>query len=131
MHRYLDLRTAREMKGTLMADVAQDTHDALRGISIGDLDILETAIGMRELGLEGSGLDARSYALVKIAALIALDAPPASYAWQIGNALEEGVTPEEILGVLRAVALQVGGPKVIAAAPEIMLALGLSLPEEG
>jgi 4-carboxymuconolactone decarboxylase len=117
------------MKGNTMADVAQDTHEALLGISIGDLNILETAIGMRELGLEGSGLDARSYALVKIAALIALDAPPASYAWQIGNALEEGVTPEEILGVLRAVALQVGGPKVIAAAPEIMLALGLALPE--
>ena len=31
--------------------------------------------------------------------------------------------------VLRAVAPQVGGPKVVAAAPEIMLALGLSLPE--
>jgi hypothetical protein len=30
--------------------------------------------------------------------------------------------------VLRAVAPQVGGPKVIAAAPEIMIALGLSLP---
>ena len=33
------------------------------------------------------------------------------------------------LGVLRAVAPQVGGPRVIAAAPEIMLALGLSLPD--
>jgi hypothetical protein len=28
------------------------------------------------------------------------------------------------------VAFQVGGPKVVAAAPEIMLALGLALPEE-
>jgi hypothetical protein len=32
--------------------------------------------------------------------------------------------------VLRAVAPQVGGPRVIAAAPEIMLGLGLALPEE-
>jgi alkylhydroperoxidase/carboxymuconolactone decarboxylase family protein YurZ len=39
------------------------------------------------------------------------------------------VTPEEILGVLRAVAPQVGGPRVIAAGPEIMLALGLPLPD--
>jgi alkylhydroperoxidase/carboxymuconolactone decarboxylase family protein YurZ len=114
-----------------MADVATDTHEALSGIALGDLDILETAIGLRELSRETAGLDARSFALVKIAALIALDAPPASYVWQIGNALEEGVTPEEILGVLRAVAPQVGGPRVIAAAPEIMLGLGLSLPEEG
>ncbi len=113
-----------------MADVAQDTHEVLSGISVGDVSILDTAIGMRELGREVTGLDARTYALVKIAALIALDAPPASYAWQIGNALDEGVTPEDILGVLRAVAFQVGGPKVVAAAPEIMLALGLALPEE-
>jgi 4-carboxymuconolactone decarboxylase len=112
-----------------MADVAQDTHEVLTGISVGDVSILDTAIGMRELGREVTGLDARTYALVKIAALIALDAPPASYAWQIGNALDEGVTSEDILGVLRAVAFQVGGPKVVAAAPEIMLALGLALPE--
>jgi alkylhydroperoxidase/carboxymuconolactone decarboxylase family protein YurZ len=112
-----------------MADVAQDTHEVLTGISVGDVSILDTAIGMRELGREVTGLDARTYALVKIAALIALDAPPASYTWQIGNALDEGVTPEDILGVLRAVAFQVGGPKVVAAAPEIMLALGLALPE--
>jgi alkylhydroperoxidase/carboxymuconolactone decarboxylase family protein YurZ len=113
-----------------MADVAADTHKTLSGIAVGDLDILETAIGLREFGREATGLEGRAYSLVKIAALIALDAPPASYAWQIANALEEGATAEDILGVLRAVAPQVGGPRVMAAAPEIMLGLGLSLPEE-
>jgi alkylhydroperoxidase/carboxymuconolactone decarboxylase family protein YurZ len=113
-----------------MADVAADTHKTLSGIAVGDADILETAIGLREWGREATGLEGRAYSLVKIAALIALDAPPASYAWQIANALEEGATPEDILGVLRAVAPQVGGPRVMAAAPEIMLGLGLSLPEE-
>ncbi len=114
-----------------MPVVGAETHQTLSGISSGDMDMLEKAIGLRELNLEGSGLDSRTFAMVKIAALVALDAPPASYAWQVGNALAEGVTPEEILGVLRAVAPQVGGPKVIAAAPEIMLALGLDLPDEG
>jgi hypothetical protein len=38
---------------------------------------------------------------------------------------------EDVTGVLRAVAPQVGGPRVVAAAPEIMLALGLDLPEVG
>jgi 4-carboxymuconolactone decarboxylase len=112
-----------------MAAVAQDTHDMLAGISAGDAQILETAIGIREGQLEASGLDPSTFALVKIAALVALDAPPASYAWQVANALDDGATPEEILGVLIAVASQVGGPRVIAAAPEIMLALGLSLPD--
>lgn len=113
-----------------MATVGAETEQTLAGISAGDRDVIETVVGLRELNREGSGLDARTFALVKIASLIALDAPPASYAWQVGAAVAEGVTPEDILGVLRAVAPQVGGPKVIAAAPEIMLALGLSVDGE-
>ncbi len=113
-----------------MPVVGADTHQTLSAISAGDMDILEKAVGLRELNREGSGLDPRTFALVKIASLVALDAPPASYAWQITNALADGVTPEDIVGVLRAVAPQVGGPKVVAAAPEIMVALGLDLDEE-
>jgi alkylhydroperoxidase/carboxymuconolactone decarboxylase family protein YurZ len=113
-----------------MPVVGADTHQTLRSVSAGHPDLIEQAIGLRELGREASGLDSRTFALVQIAALIALDAPPASYAFQIANAIEEGVTPEDILGVLRAVALQVGAPKVVAAAPEIIVALGLSLDEE-
>lgn len=109
--------------------VGAETHETLSGISTGDVTLLDDALGLREAQLERTGLDARTFALVKIAALIALDAPPASYAWQVANALADGATPEDILAVLRAVAPQVGGPRVVAAAPEIMVALGLSLPE--
>lgn len=111
-----------------MAVVAAETHEALSGISGGDLKLLEQAMGLRESELEATGLDARTFALVKIAALIALDAPPASYAWQVANGMDDGATPEDMLGVLRAVAPQVGGAKVVAAAPELMVALGLPLP---
>lgn len=110
-----------------MAVVGADTHQTLSDISAGNTDILEKAVGLREVNREVSGLDPRTFALVKIAVLIALDAPRASYAWQLGNALADGVTPDDILGVLRAVAPQVGGPKVVAAAPEIMVALGLDM----
>jgi 4-carboxymuconolactone decarboxylase len=112
-----------------MTAVTPETHEALAGISAGRADVLEEVLALREAQLESSGLDERTFSLVQIAALIALDAPPASYAWQVANAVEAGVSAEDVLGVLRAVALQVGGPRVIAAAPEIMLALGLSLPE--
>jgi alkylhydroperoxidase/carboxymuconolactone decarboxylase family protein YurZ len=113
-----------------MAVVGAQTHQTLTDISSGKVDMLEEAVGLREANREASGLDARTFALTKIAALIALDAPPASYAWQVANALDDGATPEDILGVLRAVAPQVGGPKVVAAAPEIMVALGLSIDGE-
>ncbi|MGH3250700.1 MAG: carboxymuconolactone decarboxylase family protein [Trebonia sp.] len=106
------------------------TQQTLSGLSTGDVDLLEAGLRAREQWQQSSGLDPRSYSLVKIAALVALDAPPASYMWQVANALDSGTTPGEIVGVLRAIAPQVGGPRCIAAAPEIMVALGLSLPEE-
>jgi alkylhydroperoxidase/carboxymuconolactone decarboxylase family protein YurZ len=112
-----------------MPAVGADTHQTLTGVATGDVSMLDDMLGLREALTDKTSLDTRTFALVKIAALIALDAPPASYAWQIGNALNEGATPEDILGVLVAVAPQVGGPRVVAAAPEIMLSLGLALPE--
>jgi alkylhydroperoxidase/carboxymuconolactone decarboxylase family protein YurZ len=111
-----------------MALVAAETHETLSGISGGDLTLLEDAMGLQEAQRSATGLDGRTLALVKIAALIALDAPPASYAWHVAGALDDGATPEDLLETLRAIAPQVGAPKVVAAASEIMLALGLQLP---
>jgi 4-carboxymuconolactone decarboxylase len=110
-------------------NVDEATEATLSGLSTGDLDLLEASLAARQQWQQDSGLDPRTYSLVKIAALVALDAPPASYVWQVANALDSGATPGEIAGVLRAVAPQVGGPRCMAAAPEIMLALGLTLPE--
>jgi alkylhydroperoxidase/carboxymuconolactone decarboxylase family protein YurZ len=115
---------------SVKADIDDTTRDMLAGVAIGDLEVLDEVLAIRETAQASSGLDARSFALVKIATLIALDAPPASYLWQVSNALEAGATPQDLLGVLRAVAPQVGGPRAMAAAPELMLALGLALPDE-
>jgi 4-carboxymuconolactone decarboxylase len=113
-----------------VATVEPRTHDTLAGIAKGDLDVLGDAVTLRGAHRDATGLDGRTFSLVKIASLIALDAPPSSYIWQIANALEEGATPEDVLGVLFAVAPQVGGPRIVAAAPEVMLALGLALPDD-
>ena len=109
-------------------EVDEMTANALNELSVGDMDLLAEGLEMREEWRQKSGLDQRSYALVKLAALVALDAPPASYQWQVANAVAVGVSAKDILGMLFAIAPQVGGPKVIAAAPEIMLALGVPLP---
>jgi 4-carboxymuconolactone decarboxylase len=112
------------------AAISDATREALASLALGDPDSLAAGLELRADWQARSGLDARSFALVKIAALIAIDAPPASYLWQVANALDAGVTPEDILGVLIAIAPEVGGPRLVAAAPEIMVALGLSLPDE-
>ena len=112
------------------ADVDDATATALAELALGDPELLGESLELRAELQRRSGLDPRSFALVKVAALIALDAPPASYLWQVSNALEAGATPEDLIGVLRAIAPQVGGPKIVAAAPELMVALGLSLPDD-
>jgi 4-carboxymuconolactone decarboxylase len=106
------------------------TADALAALALGRTEMLEQAEDLRDRLRRSSGLDPRSFSLVKIAALVALDAPPASFLWQVGQALDSGAEPREILGVLTAIAPQVGLPRVVAAAPEIMLALDLELPDD-
>ncbi len=110
------------------AAVDDITSEALASLALGDPELLGESRQLRQELQARSGLDPRTFALVKIAALIALDAPPASYLWQVGNAIDDGATPEDLMGVLRAVAPQVGLPRIVAAAPELMVALGLALP---
>ena len=109
-------------------EVDAATEEHLAKLAMSDPEMLLAGLEARAEWQETSGLDSRTYSLVKVAALIALDAPPASYLWQVGNAVASGCTPAELLGVLIAVAPQVGGPRTVAAAPELMVALGLSLP---
>jgi len=117
------------MTSPVKAEVDAATVDILTALAVGDQGALEEVLAFRETEQASTGLDARTFALVKIAALIALDAPPASYLWQVANALAAGATPEDLLGVLRAVLPQVGGPRAMAAAPELLIALGLELPD--
>jgi hypothetical protein len=89
--------------------VDQATTDALSSLALGDSGFLGEAMNMREQLRADSSLDSKSFALVQLA-------------------LDAGASPREILGVLTAVAPQTGMARVVAAAPEIMLALGLELP---
>jgi len=108
--------------------VDQATNEILSALAQGDSSVLGEAANLREQLRAESSLDPKTFALVKIAALVALDAAPASYLFQVQAALDAGASPREILGVLTAIAPQTGMARVVAAAPEIMIALGLELP---
>lgn len=109
----------------------KQTEDVLRALSTGDPSAIQSLMHVQMENMADSGLDPRAHSLARLGALIALDAPPASFAWQIGIALDSGVTPEEILGVMVAVAPSVGMAKIVATAPEIALALGITIEGEG
>jgi alkylhydroperoxidase/carboxymuconolactone decarboxylase family protein YurZ len=101
------------------------TSDSLARAAAAEPDVLAERFGLARVD---EALHGRERALARLAALVALDAPPAAYAREVAAAGESGATPEDVLDTLRAVADLVGSAKVVAAAPEIMLALGMSLP---
>lgn len=89
--------------------------------------ILELLVKMTADSLEASTLDEEALMLVRLAALVAVDAPPASYLMNLGAARESGVDEEQVRGVLLAVAPIVGTARVATATSKIVQALGLAL----
>lgn len=73
------------------------------------------------------GLDARTAALTRLAALVALHSPATSYRGCVAEALEAGASVDDIVGTLWAVAPAVGLARVVAAAPAVALAVGYDI----
>lgn len=89
--------------------------------------VLDLLARMNADAITASGLDPEKLMLVRIAALVAMDAPPVSYMLNIGAATEVDVDADEIQGVLAAIAPIVGTPRVAAATGNIVRALGIAI----
>lgn len=89
--------------------------------------VLDLLMGMTKSSFDASTLDPQSLMLVRIAALVAVDAPPVSYMLNLGAAGELGVTSDDVEGVLTAVAPIVGTTRVASAVGKLVRALGLSI----
>ena len=95
-----------------------------RRLTIGDQGVLASMVDPDDEEAELVRLDQRSEALVRIGALVALDAPPTAYRDAVLTALNAGSTLDDLIGVLYAVAALVGSAKVASAAPKIAFAAG-------
>ncbi len=85
---------------------------------------LITALAKARLAGEAAGsLGEGEIELVRIATLVALGAPEASYRAHVARALVAGATVDEIWGSVAAVATLVGVPRILAAVPFISAAL--------
>jgi hypothetical protein len=65
--------------------------------------------------------------LVRLAALIGVDAPAASYLMNLGVASEVGLDADTVRDVIAAVAPIVGTPHVVSALSKIAAALGVAI----
>ena len=88
------------------------------------LDLLQS---MTLDSLQASSLDPERLMLVRIAALVAVDAPPASYLMNLGAAKNLDLDVDDLRGVLAAVAPIVGTARVASATGNIVRALGFAL----
>ena len=98
-------------------------QETLRKLSVRD-DAFVGGLLSDEAAAKASHLDAKTEALVRIAALVAVDAAPPSYLEAIGAATRANATRDEIVGCLIAVLPAVGIARVVSAAPKVGLALG-------
>ena len=94
-------------------------EDALRCMALGDERYVKDVLAMQLSNVDASGLDPKTHALVRLGALIALDASQSSFQWNAATALASGATVDEIVGVLIAVAQTVGLARVSSAAPAV------------
>src|SRR5580704_2024344 len=97
------------------------------GFMSADAPVLDTLADMTAASVERNTLPPRDFVLARLAALIAVDAPPVSWFANAAAVQESGLTAEDIQGVMIAVAPVVGAPRVMAAGGHILRALGIAI----
>ncbi len=102
------------------------SEQMLTAVAQGDTPVLETLAQMHLDTLGRSELPEKTYHMVRLAAMVAMDAPPVSYLAHLEMAKDAGVTIHDVQGVLTAIAPMVGGPRVMAAAANAIKAMGMA-----
>ena len=92
-----------------------------------DGPVLDTLADMTIASVEHNSLTPREYMIARLAAMVAVDAPPISYFASASAIQESGLTTEDIQGVMIAVAPVTGAPRVMSAGGHILRALGIAI----
>jgi alkylhydroperoxidase/carboxymuconolactone decarboxylase family protein YurZ len=99
----------------------------MEGSMTTETPVLDTLADITAASVEHNSLAPRELMLARLAALIAVDAPPASYLANAGAAADSGVTADDLQAVMIAVAPVVGTARVVSAGGKILRALGIAV----
>jgi 4-carboxymuconolactone decarboxylase len=108
-----------------MSKHTMNPEEILTRLGGGDMKPLLFLLRMHEGAYEESGLDPRTFTLVRLAALASVEAAPASWLVNVDLGGEAGIEPATILGTLIAIAPVIGTARVVSAATSIVGALDL------
>jgi hypothetical protein len=103
-------------------DASPTPEASLHALALGEAPVLERLAQMQVGTLEHSNLDEETYVLVRLAALVAVDAEPVSYRAHLGVAGTYRISMEATLGTLMAIAPLVGSARVLSAASKLVRA---------
>jgi 4-carboxymuconolactone decarboxylase len=96
-------------------------------IAIADEKYVEEVLSNDRANLTASTLDAKAHALVRLGALIAIDAETPAYMWTLQAARRAGASDDELVGCLLAALPTVGVARIVSAAPKLGLAMGFDV----
>jgi hypothetical protein len=92
-----------------------------------DTPVLDTLTDITAASAARNTLSLRDFMLARLAALIAVDAPPISWIANAPAIIEADLSVEDVQGVMIAVAPVVGTPRVMAASGHILRAIGMAV----
>ena len=107
-----------------------DYRLTLRMLAVRDQSFFTAIEGDEAANVAASGLTPKEATLVRIAAMVVLDAAPACYAHVMEMAGAAGVTPEEAVGAMVAAIPATGGDRAVSAASKLGLALDYDVDTE-
>src|SRR4051812_24094095 len=99
-----------------------DLEDLLQALTDDGGPVSEALARLNASALTASGLDERTALLVRLAALVALDAPSASYLVPLRLAADSGIDPDTLRAVLVELAPLVGSARITSAADKALRA---------
>jgi len=99
-----------------------DHTEQLRRLAINDTAFAELCL--RDADSMPVGLDPKTHALIRLAALIAVGGSEPSFGAHADAAISAGASAAEIVEVLVGIVPTVGLPRVVEAAPKVGMALG-------
>jgi alkylhydroperoxidase/carboxymuconolactone decarboxylase family protein YurZ len=102
-----------------------DHTEQLRRLALNDRGFAEHCLS--GTGPSSAGLDPKTLALARLAALVAVGGSGPSFGAHADNAVSAGASAAEIVEVLVAIVPTVGLPRAVAAAPKVGSALGYDI----
>jgi alkylhydroperoxidase/carboxymuconolactone decarboxylase family protein YurZ len=106
-------------------------EEFLRCLALNDESTLRSLLGESIFDNDCVELDDRTMALIRLAAVVALESCPTTYQWSVGAALAAGASEDAIADVLVAVVPVIGATRVPMAAAALAAALGYPAEREG